>query len=458
MNETPLSNDDERSILFSALVDEVLTAEQEQRLVELLRADALFRQDYVRMCQFSTHLLWISSAPMQFPSNRSKLPAPDGLRQRWPSLGIVSVSMVLLLVVLGIAWMKPLLVRNRRPALLTDIRGTVTVQRGNQPPVAVRNGDAGNVPWPLRVGDRIQTDADGSAVVTLADQTRMFLGSRTELHLFTKPDVRVVVSRGQITAHVSPQKSHIPMVFVTPRVSVRVLGTELDLRVVEERTEVAVTEGKVRVTRPSDGAAIEVAAGQMLPVDETGPLVIAAVPSLPDEWQEDFEHGLPPGWTGQLVREGLPAGSHGALQGTMTPDPSGLQLVAGSPFAEQGLFAWHPDTMLRVTFRVQPPAWFHICFDTRSNQDTSPVVAWCHIDPTLWRTQPGEWRTVLIPLSAFHWTGSSHPETGLGRIPLRLSFVGPVDLPGVVIDSLHIERNGSHAPGRNPFKPEENRP
>jgi hypothetical protein len=232
------------------------------------------------------------------------------------------------------------------------------------------------------------------------------------------------------------------MIFVTPQASVRVLGTELELMVTVQRTEVAVFEGKVRVTRPADGASAELTAGQFLPVEELGALAVLDWPAPPSVWSEDFESGLPTGWTGRLVREGLPTGSRGALEGVAAAGAPGLQMVAGSPVVERGLFAWHADSVLHVTFRVQPPSWFHVCLFTRTYSRGEPLVAWCRIDPELWRVQAGEWRTVDIPLSEFHWTGSVRPETTLGRIPLRMAFMGPGDLPGVVIDSLRVDREG----------------
>lgn len=465
MSDAPSSPaSEERSALLSAWADGLLSPAQEQRLVELLRTEASFRRDYVRMCRLTTQLMWAASASqpvLRLPAVGTGVPArgPAGAAplRRWLSPLRVSLVGMVLLVALGLAWRFLPPSGTTSPDVLASVSGTVSVVRGDQPPMPLRAADVATAPLPLKVGDRIQTDHAGSATLLLSDRTRILLGPESSMTLAARPEARVIVSHGLVTAQVAPQSAQAPMIFVTPRASVRVLGTELELMVQEARTEVAVTEGKVRVTRPSDGASADVSAGQFLPVEERGALAVVDWPATPSVWSEDFESGVPTGWTGRLVRDGLPTSSRGALQGVAVPGAPGLQMVAGSPVVERGLFAWHADSVLHVTFRVQPPSWFHICLFARTYSRGKPLVAWCHVDPELWQVQAGEWRTVGIPLSQFHWTGSVQPETTLGRIPLRVAFMGPGDLPGVVIDSLRVDRGGTGAsrvsdpaPGGNP--------
>lgn len=62
---------------------------------------------------------------------------------------------------------------------------------------------------------------------------------------------------GELEADVAPQKE--PMVLRTPQAEAVVLGTKFTL----STTRLEVTEGRVKLTRSSDGAAVEVAAGQV---------------------------------------------------------------------------------------------------------------------------------------------------------------------------------------------------
>lgn len=453
MSETPSPASDESSILLNAWADELLSPEQWQRLVELLRTDAAFRREYVRMCQLASHLMWASSTS-QPALTFSTVDPVEPLRERasvmtrrWrrPRI-LVSSGGFMLLIALSVTWALLHLNRATSSSLLVAVQGTVSVVRGDQRSMSIRAADVAETSLPLETGDQIHTGPMGAAILMLSDGTRIQLGAETAMTLSAKPDSRLNISRGHVMAEVAPQPTDTPMIFVTPRASVRVLGTELQLMAVEERTEVAVTEGKVRVRRHSDGASAELSAGQFLPVDERGTLNIVDWPAPPSIWSEDFESGLPAGWTGRLVRDGLPPGSRGAVEGAVVPDAPGLRMMASSPVVEQGLFTWHPDSVVHVTFRVQPPSWFHICIFTRTYARAEPLIAWCRVDPDLWQVQPGEWRTVDIPLSEFRWTGSVPPGSKLGRIPLRLAFVGPGDLPGVVIDSLRVDRSSSGTP------------
>jgi hypothetical protein len=315
----------------------------------------------------------------------------------------------------------------------------------SEPPIEVSPAVLSESGWPLKAGDRLQTEFLESATVVLADQTRLLMVSKTELSLGEKLDNQVRLASGRITAEVEPQRADRPLDFVTPHATIRVLGTSLELLAAAERTDVAITEGKVRVTRNEDKATVDVFATQFVAVTPTGPLSVVDWPLAPDVWSEDFENGLPLGWRGQVVREGLPTGSHGALEAVAPTSSRNRLAEVASPLRKQGLFAWHADTVLHLTFRVPPPAWLHINFLVRSYDRSEPLRAWCRVDPELWQTNPGEWRTVSIPLAEFQFSGFENPGEELGRIPLQLLIVGPADLPGVVIDAIRVDRGNQLA-------------
>ncbi len=488
MGQPGAAGDEEQAVLLNALADDLLTPAQELRLVELLRTDSSFRRDYVRFCQLTTHLIWsavetakpATSAPgIERPPDERPLgepppgepppgePPPGELapcelapgellpvvsrgvdsHRRWLPSTPMSVVIIVMLVVAGVTWQITGTRSQADADLITKVTGAIVVSRPDQQSTWMRAEDIEDFPWKLQPGDRIQAGSAGSAVVTLSDGTRIRIGANTEAIYAATLQSRIQLLRGYLNASVAPQQMQHPLVFATPRASVQVLGTELELVAEGERTEVAVTEGKVRVTRNEDGIACDVAAGEALSVDVVGPLSVIRSPALPEEWQVDFEEGLPSGWIGKWVTTGLLAGSRGAAQGKPAGDRFVSRTLLASPLVDGGLFGWHPDSMLQFTFRVQPPAWFHICLETRSLQQTEPLILWCRVDPGLWQTRAGEWRTVRIPLTEFHQSGSVPPGTLLGRIPLRMSIVGPGDLPGVMVDSIRIDRSGLHNPG-----------
>lgn len=451
MSGTAPRDADERSVLLNAMAEESLTADQERRLNDLLRTDAGFRREYVLFCELLAQLSWETAAvrvgPVAPRNDGADLggpkppTAPPATSARRPSRGrIAALAASVMAVVLVVAWYGVMRWEASSPGTISGIAGRVEVVRGDQPAIVLGADDIEHGPWPLKADDAIRTDGSGTAMLRLADGTEMRVGSDAEVVLSHRSAARVTLWKGTLRASVAPQSARRPMTFTTPHADVRVLGTELELLAYGTRTEVAVTEGRVRVVRTTDRAEAEVAAGEFVSVKDSGPLSVIHWPRPPDVWDEDFEE-LPAGWSGRLVREGLPQGSRGALKGVAVNDARGRNTVAESPTRPQGLFAWHDDSVLHVTFRVQPPAWFHIYLVTRTYPQNESPFAWCLIDPRLWQAQPGEWRTVHIPLADFRPLGFEPERPSLGRIPIGLSVVGPGDLPGIEIDSLRVDRS-----------------
>lgn len=447
MNDNANSGADEQTVLLNGLADDLLTPGQEQRLADLLRTDAGFRREYVRFCQFQTQLMWVSTVASEggatLKASVDQVVVSRVDRQKWRGRFVTWTTLacvVTVAIALGIVWTKPEPLANAPIGVISSVQGRLRVFREGEPPIDISPATLSPAGWPLEPGDRLQSEFMTSASITLADQTRLLMDSKAELSLGEKPDNQVRLASGRITAQVVPQSVERPLMFITPEATIRVLGTSLELLAKAERTDVAVTEGKVRVTRKDDEATVDVAAAQFVAVTSIGPLSVVDWPLAPDVWSEDFENGLPPGWRGQIARKGLPTGSRGALEAVAPTSSRNRLTEVASPLRKQGLFAWHTDTVLHLTFRVPPPAWFHINLLVRSYDRPEPLRAWCRVDPDLWQTKAGEWRTASIPLSEFQFSGFEHPGEELGRIPLQLIISGPADLPGVVIDAVHVDR------------------
>jgi ferric-dicitrate binding protein FerR (iron transport regulator) len=439
---------EEWSILLHAVTEESLTDEQERQLAELLRTDIAFRHEYARHCQLVTLLAWqltkaSEGPPRQIetaPKPESKPSGPLPRRSRATSMRSrrLWLSAALVIIVIGFVWLRPPLSGSVGPGEITEITGHVTVARGDQPPIVLRAEELLDNPWTLHPADQIQTERGATANVILRDRTEVRVYPSTQLSLITESNMRV--SEGRIRALVTPQRSGASITFVTPQAEIRVLGTELEVLSLAGHTDVAVSEGRVRATRLSDGRSSEVGTAQFLSIADTGDLVVSEWPDAADEWSEDFNGGLPPGWTGSVLQNGLPEGSRGAAQSIAVPHAGRMSTQIGSPFHADGLFAWHDDSVLHVTFRVQPPAWFHIYLYARPYGDSQAVLTHCCVKPDLWQSSPGEWRTVSLPLSEFRLISSSSAEPTLGRIPNRIVFSGPSDSAGFAIDRIRVDR------------------
>lgn len=448
MNHSEYS--EEWSKLLHAVAEETLTDEQELRLAELLRSSVAFRHEYARHCQLITLLTWQLTAAAEIPPRliatapvlASSPPALLRVRQLPRPLRTAAFWLcgVLMMIVIGFVWLRPPLAESIRPGEITEITGRVTVTRGDEPPIVLSAEELFQNPWKLHPDDQIQTARDASAKLILRDQTEIRLHPGTRLSLVTDSNMRLIVSEGHVQAHVTPQPPGASITFATPQAEVLVLGTELEILSLTGRTDVAVAEGRVRVTRKSDERTSEVATAQFLSITDTGELAVTDWPHLADEWSEDFEGGLAPGWTGSVLRDGLPEGSRIAVQAIPMPHAGRMSMQIGSPATANGLFVWHHDSVLHVTFRVQPPAWFHIYLYAQTYGDSSALLTYCCVKPDLWQSLPGEWRTVSLPLSEFQLMSSSSAEPMLGRIPSRIVFSGPGDSAGFAIDRIRVDR------------------
>jgi len=108
-------------------------------------------------------------------------------------------------------------------------------------------------------GQGIETvGRDSAAVLRRHDGTRLALGPDTAIRRESKA---IFVGRGVVQADVVPQSSPEPMTFLTPQAWAEVAGARLTLSVAETSTRVDVDEGRVRLTRTSDGASADVPAG-----------------------------------------------------------------------------------------------------------------------------------------------------------------------------------------------------
>ncbi len=115
----------------------------------------------------------------------------------------------------------------------------------------------------IGTGDRITTAPDGSAKIVWSDRTaRLELGGASELIFqVPSPGKRALLQSGSLAAAVDPQPAGLPAVFATPHAEAVVLGTRLALEAGRERTRLEVIEGRVRLERKADGAAVTVTAG-----------------------------------------------------------------------------------------------------------------------------------------------------------------------------------------------------
>ncbi len=143
-------------------------------------------------------------------------------------------------------------------SILTDAEGTVT--RGDRE-IAIADGS------PVMAGDVIHVADSGHVDLAYADGTRLRLSSRTVATLEPSSDSasagkRVHVQHGEVAAQVAKQPAGSPMVFTSDDAAASVNGDNLTFATATDGSRLDVTAGKVRLTRVSDGASIDVGNGE----------------------------------------------------------------------------------------------------------------------------------------------------------------------------------------------------
>ncbi len=120
------------------------------------------------------------------------------------------------------------------------------------------------------------------AVVEYPDATRIEIGADTVVGGFAPEDrpgrKLVALDQGILTADVVKQLPDQPMELVTPRATVRVLGTRLVLTEEREGTRVQVEEGAVRFTSLRERRSIEVQSGYFAVAGEGVPFQTLPIP------------------------------------------------------------------------------------------------------------------------------------------------------------------------------------
>lgn len=446
--------------LLELLREDRATQEQVDRIEAIVLADAHAMDVYIRYMALTASLrhrlqglpgLVESAVGFRREEPAGQTPPPSALRfwiaYRW-MIGAAAAAIAIAVLLIAIndpsptdAPPLPAHAAGHAPATLTNIAGDVSIHTadGASGPAALAAS--------LRSGDTLKTTGQGSsAQLTYPDGTRLVLINDCSVTCVGNGRKSVMLHGGVVSAQVVPQPPDSPMLLATPGAKVEVLGTQFAIAAGIDSTALNVSQGRVRLTRVSDGQTVEVAQGQgivthgeaKLTVHETGPR---------DTWDVDFEKQAPKGWVGERVTTQLPPGSRGALQ-AVRDDKSGqvVYVIATREAWVDGLFAIHDDSHLHITLKMQRPNWLNVFFSTRGGDETHPTWALHNFNEVpYWPPRPGEWRTVTIPLSKFRRKrdGVFHDEPPVtGELTYSLSISATEPDRGLVVDRIWVTRGG----------------
>jgi ferric-dicitrate binding protein FerR (iron transport regulator) len=135
----------------------------------------------------------------------------------------------------------------------------------------------------LQPGDIVATSGEGSAVIRLRGESTFFvLAGNTRLWLAHEGANKIIhLSSGQLYGDVAPQKRGTEWRILTAHGEARVLGTRLAVSTESDGTQVAVTEGRVRVTARDTRQSVDTAAGFAAQLTPTRATLVKLDPAEP---------------------------------------------------------------------------------------------------------------------------------------------------------------------------------
>lgn len=426
-------------------------------LNSLLRGDAASRRRFVEYCTCSCLIRETFDPKRQSllrheQSAGQRTPSESGGRTtgvfsrspRWMTKrhrfvrAVTAASIVIAAVVGSFLWH---LYRHARATLpigrLENVAGDVRVASADSQFRAITS-DA-----EINSGDTIRTwGSESAATLVYGDGTRLVLVGDTSVTCAEEAYKSVVVHHGTLAASVQPQPRNRPMVLATPAAKVQVVGTQFLVNARANRTDLSVTEGRVRVTRVSDGQAIDVFNGEQAVITGGHQLVVQEIALLADSWEADFESGLPEGWeSGERVSEGLPPGSHGGVKAVpLESDGIPQHGIRSNKAWMQGLVAVRQNTHLHITLKKSNPGWINVFFVTRTSDPHAPRFSGNYLFNEFPWVEPGRWQTVSIPLAKFTRLHSG-TESLEQLIPFMLILTTAPET-GLVVDRVWITPQG----------------
>lgn len=284
---------------------------------------------------------------------------------------------------------------------------------------------------PLMVGARL--------AFAYPDGSRIDLEPGSRATLLADPGKRIAIERGTLQASVMPQPAGRPLRVTTPQGEALVVGTHFTLLVDASATRLTVTEGKVQLSRLSDGASCLVKAGFSCTASEsTQPLALHWATRLAEHlpraaqivWQAELstwegESGSPSGFAGLHA-----LGSHAPQPGTrFMGEIRSPTLLSGPTAGHERYLAlrylaagFRPGDQLKFMLKNAQGAIYHGIITPQIDVWTDAVVrldgSFVNLDHAATGMPEGMPITqiVLLPVAPDGKDGVSGPRVWLGEV------------------------------------------
>lgn len=447
------ANYEELTTLVSRLLDRQLDEAARARLNELLLSGPEARRVYRQMvdqeiefgCRFPAEANQELAAqgnlvPFDFAAERA------AARRMWRIRLAAFAAMV---VASLLFWLNRVLDLSDLPAVVARVetgRGELQLLDKQGKAVVI------NASTDLHAASRIILNGKGaSASLVFPDQSRIELTGPTEVSVQPDGTAMLQLHRGALTATLGTNLARAPFHLRTGSAAIRIEGTRFAVRETGGLTEVSIEEGRARLTRLADRREVEIKTGQFAVADNRMGWVVGYLPGDDGRWGEDFENGLPSGWRGLLVSEGLPPGSKHGLKAVRTQEPYGTFDVIEPPTEwNNGMVVLNTNSVLHLTYRIAKTTWLNVFMHTIPPNAAPGEHAMFILRSEQFPGARTEWATVSIPFARFN-RKVPDPVTGemqfiggpprAGERACTIVFTAPHELD-LVFDKIWVTPDG----------------
>lgn len=446
---------EELAALVSRLLDQQLDDAGQARLNELLLADPKARRVYLQMVDQEVEFgcRFLAEANRELAAQANVVPfdfvAERAAARRTWMLRLAAAAAIVAAPLL--VWLL------NRPAERGDSSAIVARVELGRGEVQLLDGQGKAMPLKasteLRSASRVALSGkDATASLVFPDATRIELSGPTEVSVLPNGTTMLQLHRGHLSAALGTNLARSPFHLQTGNALVRAEGTRFTVRETAGLTEVSVEAGRARLTRRTDGREVEIKTGQFAVADGRMDWRVGYLPADDGRWSEDFETGLPTGWRGQLVSEGLPPGSKHGLKAVRTQEPWGTFYVVEPPAEwNHGLVILTTNSVLHLTYRMAKTTWLNVFMHTIPPNAAPGEKAMFILRSEQFPGYRREWATVSIPFARFN-RKVPNPMTGemqfIGGPPRNgeractIVFTAPHELD-LVFDKIWVTPDGS---------------
>ena len=278
-----------------------LTELEKERLAELLDRDSSARRDFVEHAQWDTRLADVLRATVDNSASLHTQTATDSPEAMLASRVIVTIPeqtptktvtrtllAIAALIIIGLS----ISLYIQQPTTEREIANIAGLSGPLQ-----WTGDGGRVFHDLRVGAGLPGGTiEGMAPASwfeleFNDGSTVTISGNSMLTFSDHGQKKLHLRKGSVSGNVRRQPADQPMLIHTRSAMLEVLGTQFEIEAGLSTTMLNVSEGKVRVTRLSDGSTVDVPAESRVVAAADQELSPLPVPKSVSRWKSQLDLG-----------------------------------------------------------------------------------------------------------------------------------------------------------------------